>query len=373
MEHARSPPDLCIAESKITVKIPIIDTTSHMSKFPASGFVDPMVPGFAEVDCCDFAFLIEHPTSTHKCSTLLFDLGVRKDWENSPATFVEGVKSAGCVIEVEKDVATILREHGQDLNKVGGIVWSHRHCVHVGDPNTSPSSTDVIVGPGFKSHHVPAYPTVPESHVDERAWEIRNGLKIGQFDAIDLYGDGSFYLLNTPGHTIGHMSALARTTVDPPTFIFMGGDHGGEFRPTEYMPLPDEIHPHPLKHALIRPPPTCPGDIFLPIHPKNSRTAPFFDTTPAEGGWHLCAAEATRSIEKMTEFDAYDNIFPVIAHDNTLMGVVDVYPKQANDWQNRGWKDTSRWGFLGDFDIGTKGMARAAGEDGMVRVDSTQA
>ncbi|KAH7028442.1 metallo-beta-lactamase superfamily protein [Macrophomina phaseolina] len=366
MEHAHNPPNLHIPHSHNTVTVSIIDTTSHMSKFPSWTFVEPQIPGFTEMDVRAFSFLIQHASSGNRYDTLLFDLGVRKDWENCPTSFVEGIKQAGCKIEVEKDVATILRENGQALTDVGGIVWSHWHFDHVGDPGTFPSTTDVIVGPGFKSHHVPAFPTIAHSQVDERAWKGRKlreidfaadgrGLKIGRFEAFDLYGDGSFYLLNTPGHTIGHMSALARTTVDPPTFIFMGGDiahHGGEFRPTEYIPLPREISPNPLKHALLRPPPTCPGDIFVSIHPKKSRTEPFFNPTTAEGGWHLSAAEATHSIEKMIEFDAYDNIFPVIAHDNSLLDVVDFYPKTANDWLAKGWKDKSRWEFLSSFDPG---------------------
>lgn len=55
------------------------------------------------------------------------------------------------------------------------------------------------------------------------------------------------------------------------------------------------------------------------------------------------------------------------------MEVGDVYPKTANDWQAKGWKDQSRWGFLGELDPGHEGMARAASKDGMARVDSIQA
>ena len=88
-----------------------------------------------------------------------------------------------------------------------------------------------------------------------------DGLRIGDFGAYDFFGDGSFYLLDTPGvsslysdpnvegcpltavqHAQGHISGLARTTED--TFVFMGGDichYGGAYRPTEYAPLPSEI------------------------------------------------------------------------------------------------------------------------------------
>lgn len=371
-----TPPDLHIPESQATVKVSIIDTTSYMSNFAMSAFLDPLMPGHEEMKGGDFCFIVEHPSNggNNKYDTILFDLGVLKDWENLPTPFVQAVKEGGCKIEVEKDVATILEENGKDLSEVGAIIWSHWHFDHVGDVQTFPHTTDIIVGPGFKKVHVPAWPTVPDSHIDERAWEGRTlreidfikegkGFKIGQFDALDFYGDGSFYLLNTPGHTIGHLSALARTTVDPPTFIFMGGDiahQGGEFRPTPYMPLPHEIVPNPFSKMLPRPAMACPGDIFVDMHRNKSRTEPFFDPTPAAGAWHLCAHEAKESIDKLTEFDAYDHIFPVIAHDNSLFGNIDVYPLPANDWLAKGWKDKTRWGWLNEFDPGNEGSARAS-------------
>lgn len=37
-------------------------------------------------------------------------------------------------------------------------------------------------------------------------------LSIGDFKAIDFFGDGSFYLLDTPGHAVGHLCGLARTS-----------------------------------------------------------------------------------------------------------------------------------------------------------------
>ncbi|KAI2478915.1 Metallo-hydrolase-oxidoreductase [Pyrenophora tritici-repentis] len=368
MASTQPPPPLNIPLSHHTVNVSIIDTTSHMSGFPTNTFMHPQIGSFTKMSVGSYSFLIRHPTNTSKHATLLFDLGVRKDWrENCPTTFVQGIERSGYIITVEKDVATILTENGVSLTDIGGIIWSHWHFDHVGDPGRFPPTTDLIVGPGFKRHFVPAFPTVPESHVDERAWagrqlcevdfddaneEFGKRLQIGKFQALDFYGDGSFYLLNTPGHTVGHISVLARTTVEPPTFIFLGGDiahHGGEFRPTNYNPLPQEIAPHPLRHRLPMVPPSCPGEMFVAMHPKKSRNEPFFDPTPAEGGWHFCAAEATRSIDKMTEFDAWQNIFPVIAHDESLRGVVKFFPAGANEWKVKGWKEKSFWGFLAEF------------------------
>jgi glyoxylase-like metal-dependent hydrolase (beta-lactamase superfamily II) len=351
-----------IPASQNTVEVSIVDTTSFMSGFPASTFVEPDVPGFETMSAGSYAFVIKHkhPGSRGKYDTLVFDLCVRKDWENLPKTFVQGIKAAGFGISVEKDVATILRENGQDLNEVGAIILSHWHFDHVGDPQTFPTTTDLIVGPGFKQHCMPAYPTDKESHLDERAWQDRElheidfagakGLQIGRFQAYDFYGDGSFYLLDSPGHAVGHMSALARTTADTTSFLLLGGDiahHCGGFRPSPYVPLPEMVSPSPFSHMKT----ACPGKIFVAIHPKKSREEPFFDPVRSPEGWHLEAAEAKESIEKLIEADAYDKKFPVMAHDCSLAGVVDLYPKTANAWMGKGWKEQSRWGFLSSFAV----------------------
>ncbi|KAF0645966.1 hypothetical protein FPSE5266_08124 [Fusarium pseudograminearum] len=358
MSSIRLPPPVVIPESQSTVDVYIIDTTSYMSMVPASSFVEPLVSGFETLNAGSYAFLIEHTSSKpSKHDTMVFDLGVRKDWEHLPDTFVAAVKEEGWSIDVQTDVASILRDNGQDLKSVGAIIWSHWHFDHVGDPQTFPSSTDLIVGPGFKQGVMPGWPTAKDSHVNETAWQGRKlieidfsgeaALDIGRFQAYDFYGDGSFYLLNSPGHAVGHMSALARTTADPPSFMLLGGDiahHCGEFRPSPYTPLPNMITPNPLSNTLS----ACPGRLFLSIHPWKDPERPFFDPTVGPG-WHDEGVLAKDSIDKLIEADAYDNIFPVVAHDMTLVGTVDLYPNKANNWMSRGWKEDTRWGFCGDF------------------------
>ena len=68
-----------------------------------------------------------------------------------------------------------------------------------------------MVGPGFKDHLMPGYPAKDDSPILESDYEGRavneidfqdTGLRLGQFRAMDFFGDGSFYLLDSPGVSV---------------------------------------------------------------------------------------------------------------------------------------------------------------------------
>lgn len=152
------------------------------------------------------------------------------------------------------------------------------------------------------------------------------------------------------------MSALARTTLsngaEPDTFVFLGGDvchHAGELRPTQALPLPMNIStPHHSFEAGV-----CPGAYYAAVHSRKSTTTPFYE--PAEGGFNLDKACMLSTLENVQSFDADPNIFLIIAHDNSLLPVIDLFPFEVNGWKEEDWKARSRWRFLEDFDIASGG------------------
>lgn len=228
-----------------------------------------------------------------------------------------------------------------------------------GDPSTFDKQTALIVGPGFKKAFTPAYPTAedcPILETDLQGREVREiafdqNNKIGRFNAFDYFGDGSFWLLDAPGHAVGHMCGLARVTTSPNTFILMGADachHNGEFRPSQYIPLPDSISPNPFElksHSV------CPGALFDNILRDGDKNKPFYRIRRNEDG--SGGAEnvdvAQETIGKLIEADAHGEVFVVTAHDETLLDVVDFFPKYANDFKEKGWAEKGRWLFLKDF------------------------
>ncbi|KAH7303250.1 beta-lactamase-like protein [Stachybotrys elegans] len=332
----------------------IVDSTSRMHNMSTSMLLGPPVEGFDMFPPLgSWSFLIESSMGTK----VLFDLSIPANVESSPPLIAKQLEEFQVEIKPNKDVADILRENGIEPGEVKSVVWSHHHFDHVGDIRTFPSTTELVVGPGFMDEFYPGYPTHPDSHIQESYFTNRKTreisflepgvVQIGSFRAHDFFGDGSFYLLDAPGHTIGHLSGLVRTTTGPDTFILMGGDmshHSGEMRPSSLLPIPDEVVKH---QAPRRSPAVCPcGAAFrqLNSHRGRQESEPFFDPIFSSD-----MQQASQTIRNAQAADARDDIFIVCAHDMDIVGVVDFFPKTANQWKEKGWKQKSLWRFLGDL------------------------
>ncbi|KEP51858.1 N-acyl homoserine lactonase AttM [Rhizoctonia solani 123E] len=285
-----------------------------MNGLPSSLFLEPAIKGHNHLSTPTpaYSFLIENESDTK----VLFDLGIPQKWEDTAPSMVNIVRHFGWDISVTKNVSDILVEHGVALQSISSIIWSHYHWDHTGDPSLFPSTTSLTVGPGFKANMLPGYPADPNSPILESAYKDRElvevsfdqhpELRIGQFRALDYFGDGSFYLLDSPGHAVGHICGLARTT--PDTFVFLGGDichHSGQMRPSEYLPLPESVSPNPFPGKVKGI--VCPGSVLLNVHPKHSATKPFYSISSGDPNTNL--PEAQKSLDKLMDFDCYDNFF----------------------------------------------------------------
>ncbi|KAK3116737.1 hypothetical protein LTR53_002570 [Teratosphaeriaceae sp. CCFEE 6253] len=328
---------------------------------------EPTINGFDRFRAGTFSFLIEHPSGRR----LLYDLGCRKDWRSlSPVLGLERWLESGVIrqLTVEKNVSEILTEGGMDLTTIEGVIWSHFHFDHIGDPSTFPSSTKLIVGGGTKANFMPGFPTDPNAHTLDSDFAGREvvelnfdgtELAIGGFKAVDYFGDGSFYLLDSPGHAIGHITALARTHASPSAgFLHLCGDtvhHAGEIRPSESLPLPDNIEPSPIPRLY---PEVCPGHIFSPILRDGAVDQHVLEPIDYTAGQAVerryagiyDAAALKRSIEQTEKLDGHRDVFTLMAHDWSLKGVIEEWPASLNAWRERGWKESSRWSFLRVFE-----------------------
>ncbi|KAL4956601.1 Metallo-hydrolase/oxidoreductase [Aspergillus filifer] len=358
------PPPLGIPSSACTVQVQAINTTMQLY-VRSENFLNPVIPGYEAWNCPAMAFLITHLESGKK---VLFDAGARKDyWNYSPFTaekFAKGVNVKG--LRIDMGVDEVLVQAGVDLDSLDAVIWSHWHFDHIGDTSKFPSSVTLIVGPGFQSNLLPGYPSNPNSpllETDYTGREMReisfaSGLRIGQFNAHDFFGDGSFYLLDVPGHAIGHMCGLARTTSNPSTFILMGADSChfvGSLRPSQYIPLPDTIS------GLDKYYPTpYPCEIFGACHPSHGeeekRTTPYYTASVAPKSVYIDPATANQSVRGLMEFDAAPEVFICLAHDPSLFEVLPMINEEPRadicDWMEKRYKEATKWTFLNELPKG---------------------
>ncbi|KAL6229996.1 beta-lactamase-like protein [Aspergillus navahoensis] len=247
----------------------------------------PSVPGLeGHTRTPALSFLLEHSSGRR----LVFDLGIRRDYQNYAPKIAEYIPTMGYKIEVEKNVAEILGDHGVAAEDVDGVIWSHWHWDHIGDPSTFPSSTDLIAGPGFKEAMLPGYPANPDSPIPESDYAGRTLReitfnpgrgRIGRFPAADYFGDGSFYLLDSPGHA---MSPPRRMNVSGLTVVQLQSGRG------------------------------------------RKTTDSLFDPT---FGYDIPLAMET--IRKLQEVDCDEDKFVIIAHDSAVRDGVPHFPAALNE------------------------------------------
>ncbi|KAJ5747724.1 uncharacterized protein N7511_009420 [Penicillium nucicola] len=326
---------------------------------PTSHLLTPSIPQHQTLKIPSLSFLIENTASKRK---LLFDLGLRKDPSSLPPTVLKFLSDSDWDLSVDENVSDILSKHNISPDEIEAVILSHHHFDHVGDLSQFSKTTDIVVGPDFKTTYLPGWPINPDSSLIDADWKGRNIQEIsiqqganiqtiGGFQAVDYFGDGSLFLLNAPGHTIGHLAALARVTVatdsvsgsEPharDTFVFLAGDichYPGTFRPSEQEPL-DSVTCSRMGG--------CPAAFYLDIHPQKSLNQPFYEM-PADATVDEVAAKA--SIQRLCQFDANEDVLVIIGHDASLAGKIGLFPVNVNNWKAEGVKDRLHWSFLRDF------------------------
>ena len=217
---------------------------------------------------------------------------------------MERAQRVDATFEVLADVPELLSSTSIPLSSIDSIIWSHHHVDHTGDVSLFPPTTSLVVGPGFKTNPstYPGFPLNPDDHVPHAAFAGRDVieldfnsttgvLKLASLRAIDLFDDGSLYLLEAPRHAQEYIMALARTSADK--FVLLAGDvasHPGIIRPSPLRPLPESI----------------------PLSNPSSRAKPFFDLTsyimpdPVAGRTTLDALQA---------FDASEHVLVILDHE----------------------------------------------------------
>lgn len=199
------------------------------------------------------SFLIRHPSpggNGRPTTNLVFDLGLKRDLSGYPPAQQAHIANRQPTI-LNPDCADSLRAGGLNpAHDVDIVLLSHVHWDHVGTPSDFPNSK-FLVGSGtlhllahgagrlypaeiFNADELPAERTLefpPVSSAGESAStpvgkerQTEHTWKpLAQFPAtVDLFGDGSVYVVDSPGHLYGHVNLLAR--LGEGKWVYLGGD-----------------------------------------------------------------------------------------------------------------------------------------------------
>ena len=217
------------------------------------------------------SFLIQHTSADGaKPTNLAFDLGVKRDISGYTPAQQAHIAQRQPVI-THPDCADSIR-HGANQNSailldpekdIDFVILSHVHWDHVGTPGDFPNSTFLVgsgtldllahgAGPLYPSalfNHdelpmtrtveFPPVPTVdytvntdipkhtptPKNSETKLPAEAKNWIwkPLGGFPfTLDLFGDESIYVIDSPGHLYGHVNLLVR--ISEQRYVYLGGD-----------------------------------------------------------------------------------------------------------------------------------------------------
>ena len=101
----------------ITVKI---INTANFGPANLNRFMAPPIPGMETLPGSpSFSFLMEH----HSGRKLVFDLGIRKDYQNYAPKIANYIPTTNYTIDVTKNVIDVLEESGIKGEEIEAVIW----------------------------------------------------------------------------------------------------------------------------------------------------------------------------------------------------------------------------------------------------------
>ncbi|KAE8163788.1 hypothetical protein BDV40DRAFT_287492 [Aspergillus tamarii] len=168
----------------------------------------------------NWAFFIHHVKQGRR---MLWDLGMSSAPEDFPPAIVNGpLKEIQPQDPRESIQKQIERRNGVSADEIDTILLSHAHYDHCRPVSQTFKNATVLFGPGTSEYCAPGHFMNPSSPWDGRyfdpeqateQWETLQGpwTCFGPFErAMDFFGDGSFWVIQAPGHMPGNLAACAR-------------------------------------------------------------------------------------------------------------------------------------------------------------------
>ncbi|KIW23850.1 uncharacterized protein PV07_12018 [Cladophialophora immunda] len=208
---------------------------------PASKFLADAKPG-EKLTMPSMAFLIQHPASKSK---VVFDLSIRKDLTKYHPGLQKHLETRH-PLSSQDDVKSALALGNVEASQIDYVIMSHVHWDHVGTPSDFTSATFIaghntgkllrnemgpdLANPFFepdllpadRTIELPATPSSKASGVFDEAhgwyWQPMSPIQ----NVIDMFNDGTIYVVDSPGHLPGHLNVLIRVAVDK--WVYLAAD-----------------------------------------------------------------------------------------------------------------------------------------------------
>jgi glyoxylase-like metal-dependent hydrolase (beta-lactamase superfamily II) len=190
-------------------------------------------PRSARIELPVSAYLIEHPDGP-----TLVDAGWHADMRTEQRAHLGRVATSmysgrlpeGAAVHEQLDGLGVAPE---DLRFV---VLSHLHSDHVsGLAHVADAERILASRPEWEARGSFGYVPSMWDGIDVEPFDLERVRFGPRGRGLDLYGDGSVYLVSTPGHSRGHVSVLARTASG---WVLLAGDVGYARRSWEEGVLP---------------------------------------------------------------------------------------------------------------------------------------
>jgi glyoxylase-like metal-dependent hydrolase (beta-lactamase superfamily II) len=179
----------------------------------------------AKISVTIYLYLIQHPVF----GNILVDTGCSQEYINNEFGPMNGILMGQVMskttITSEETTNSIIGKANMSPEEIKAVYFTHLHFDHTSGVKALSKTTAFFIGKGEQPVSIPLI--VNPNHFSsgtcfyEMDFSQEYAVDTEMGKAIDIFGDGSFWAVSTPGHSKGHVSYLVNKAEE---VFFLAGD-----------------------------------------------------------------------------------------------------------------------------------------------------